>query len=324
MHLLHKKAPNLIHEWHDKNDLNFNQVHAYSCKKVWWIGNCGHEWIAAIGSRTQGSGCPYCRGLLPTNKNRLSILHPEITAEWNYNKNELTPDDFTEFSNKKVWWICKNGHEWIAKVSDRVVSKTKCPYCGSRKVCADNCLVVFSPTLTKEWHPTKNLPLTPYDVMPKSHKIVWWICRVCGNEWDASLNNRNKKSGQTGCPQCAGMYFKKQKLLYEQIRIIFPDAKIKYNYRHPDLRFKNTNAKMQLDIYLPELNLAIEYQGEHHFLPIVGEEKLTQSKDRDQQKRVACALYNIKLLEIDYNWNGDYRTVLKLLKDYTGCRCLIL
>lgn len=316
--LLKEKAPHLVSEWHNKNCISFNEAHAYSCKKVWWAGKCGHEWSATIGSRAQGAGCPYCRGLLPTDNNRLSILHPELANEWDYTKNKMTPVDVTEFSSKKVWWIGLCGHSWIARISDRTTHRTKCPYCSRRRVCATNCLAAFSPTLTKEWHPIKNKPVTPYDVMPTSHKIIWWICSQCDNEWAASVNNRNKRKGRTGCPQCAGMYFKKQKLLFDQIKIILPKVKIKYNYKHPDLRFKDTNAKMELDIYIPKLNLAVEYQGEHHFLPIVGEEKLAQSKDRDQQKRVACALYNIKLLEIDYNWDGDYRTVLDLLKDYRG------
>ena len=32
------------------------------------------------------------------------------------------------------------------------------------------------PELSKEWHPTKNGDLTPYDVTVGSHKKVWWIC----------------------------------------------------------------------------------------------------------------------------------------------------
>jgi hypothetical protein len=37
-------------------------------------------------------------------------------------------------------------------------------------------------------------------------------------------------------------------------------ANIHMNYRHPDLRFKDTAHRMELDIFIPPLNLAFEYQ----------------------------------------------------------------
>ena len=32
------------------------------------------------------------------------------------------------------------------------------------------------PHLVKEWHPTKNLNLTPKQVTSKTNKKVWWLC----------------------------------------------------------------------------------------------------------------------------------------------------
>ena len=29
-------------------------------KKIWWLGKCGHEWQAAVYSRSSGTGCPVC------------------------------------------------------------------------------------------------------------------------------------------------------------------------------------------------------------------------------------------------------------------------
>ena len=316
--LLLEKAPHLSNEWHPKNNLDFNKAHAYSVKKVWWVGKCGHEWHAAIGSRTQGAGCPYCGGFLPTDKNRFSILCPEFLAEWDYDKNVLSPGDVTKFSSKRVWWLCKNKHSWKTKIADRVINNSKCPYCIGKLVCETNCLAVVSPTIAKEWHYEKNKPLTPYQVLPKIHKEVWWICGKCGNEWIANINNRNKKTKPTGCPACAAMHFKKQKLLCDQVKLILPETKISYNYRHPGLRYRNTNAKMQLDIFIPKLNVAIEYQGEYHFLPIISQEVLVKRQEMDQEKREACAKYCIKLFEIDYTWNGDFRVVDNLLKEYVG------
>jgi hypothetical protein len=111
---------------------------------------------------------------------------------------EITPNLLG--SNKKVWWICTQGHEWQARVTDRNYRKTGCPYCSGYRVCVDNCLYTINPNLARQWHPTKNGPLNPKEVTPGSSKKVWWICSE-GHTWEAVVSNRN--SG-TGCPYCAG------------------------------------------------------------------------------------------------------------------------
>ena len=54
--------PELATQWHyDKNgDLTPKDFTKMSGKKVWWTGECGHEWEATIADRSGGSGCPYC------------------------------------------------------------------------------------------------------------------------------------------------------------------------------------------------------------------------------------------------------------------------
>lgn len=52
----------LTSEWHrTKNgSLTPLDVLPKSKKKVWWIGDCGHEWEASIDNRTKGNNCPLC------------------------------------------------------------------------------------------------------------------------------------------------------------------------------------------------------------------------------------------------------------------------
>ena len=66
-----------------------------------------------------------------------------------------------------------------------------------------NELSFLFPEVAKEWHPTKNDPLTPDMVTPGCNKIVWWLCSVCGHEWQTSVNHRTSKEKATGCPKCA-------------------------------------------------------------------------------------------------------------------------
>lgn len=61
--------PELAKEWHPtKNgDLTPGDVTAGSDKKVWWCCAKGHKWVATIGSRKTGVGCPKCKGEMQTS-----------------------------------------------------------------------------------------------------------------------------------------------------------------------------------------------------------------------------------------------------------------
>lgn len=197
---LAKNFPHLIKEWHpEKNgELTPYDVTTGSGKKVWWRCKNGHEWQAVVFSRANGKNCPYCSNQLVHINNCLATVHPVLAKEWHPDKNDnLTPYDVTTGSGKKVWWKCKNGHEWQTTIVKRY-SGNKCPYCTNKLTTSDNCLAAIKPNLAKEWHPEENGNLTPSDVIPGSTKKVWWKCDQ-GHEWQATIASRN--SG-TGCPGC--------------------------------------------------------------------------------------------------------------------------
>lgn len=96
----------LMAEWNwEKNiDIEPSQLTLGSGKKAWWICNKGHAWMAAIYSRNQGHGCPYCSGRYPVKgKNDLLTVNPTLACEWNYSKNnDLTPMDVLPSCGKRV------------------------------------------------------------------------------------------------------------------------------------------------------------------------------------------------------------------------------
>lgn len=53
-----------------------------------------------------------------------------------------------------------------------------------------------------EWSPKNKL--SPYDYCKSSRETVEWVCKECGWEWAASINNRTAKKNPTGCPACGG------------------------------------------------------------------------------------------------------------------------
>ena len=67
-------------------------------------------------------------------------------------------------------------------------------------------LQVINPTLSTEWHPTKNGSLTPKDVTPNSSKKVWWMCKK-KHEWKVRVAGRNLGAK---CPYCSGKLVTKE------------------------------------------------------------------------------------------------------------------
>ena len=141
----------------------------------------------------------------PLLGNSLAELNPELAKEWHPTENgDLTPYDVTPGSGKKVWWKCDKGddHKWESSVANRSKGRG-CAICRGFKVVHSNCLVTLNPELSKQWHPTKNGSLTPFDVTVGSDKRVWWKCdKGDDHEWEASVGNRHNL--ETGCPIFSG------------------------------------------------------------------------------------------------------------------------
>ena len=190
-------------DWKANAGLDPNTLTFGSNKKVWWICSKGHKWSTAIRDRIyRNFKCPYCYGRkVLTGFNDLATTHPKLAKEWNYEKNKtLLPSQVKAGSNKKVWWICSKGHEWLAKIGLRTYLKRNCPYCNHHTTLAGfNDLATTNPELAKEWNYEKNAPLLPTQVFEKSTKTVWWICPK-GHEYKRPIYNRRVGSG---CPVCS-------------------------------------------------------------------------------------------------------------------------
>ena len=197
--------PHIAQDWnHDKNgELRPTMVTAYSHKKVWWKGSCGHEWESSVYRRTQGDQCPICAGRrVLAGYNDLLSLHPDIAAEWDYDKNDpLKPNMVIETSQNQVWWKGKKcGHEWQARIDHRVLGNG-CPYCSGRyAINGISDLSTVNPELAAEWDEDRNAMLLPTEVTSQSHKQVWWRGQ-CGHVWQSAVYVRARGAG---CPFCTG------------------------------------------------------------------------------------------------------------------------
>ncbi len=79
----------------------------------------------------------------------------------------------------------------------------------------ENSLLYRFPDIAKEWHPTKNGNLKPENIPAGYTKRIWWKCRVCGEEWQASPNSRIDigRGKHHECPHCSMLKIKKGNLI---------------------------------------------------------------------------------------------------------------
>jgi hypothetical protein len=83
------------------------------------------------------------------------------------------------------------------------------------------------------------------------------------------------------------------------VEAVLPGVEIVRQARPPWL-----DARQSLDVFIPSLELAIEYQGEQHYLALDhwgGEAGLADRRELDERKRDACLRAGIRLIEWRYD-----------------------
>ena len=153
-------------------------------------------------------------------ENNLTITHPELCKEWDYEKNEKKPENYTYGSHAKVFWILnhtdlKTGKTFVFRWSDTIVHRTinnrGCPYLSGQAIYIGfNDLSTTNPEIAKQWDYEKNFPLTPQQVTACSgKKIIWkmdYIDPKTGKDfvfkWFDTIAHRTMEN--RGCPFISG------------------------------------------------------------------------------------------------------------------------
>jgi len=199
--------------------------------------------------------------------------YPHLVKEWHPTKNgDLTPNDITHGSHKKVWWLCSNGHTYSQQINNKTILKYGCPECSGRRASETNNLSTQYPEIVKEWHPTLNKDFKVTEVTYGSEKKVWWLCPK-GHSYKATINNRTLR--QSGCPQCSNQSSE------PEIRIL---TEFKYLFDNVVSRYKENG--IEIDIYLPKYKVGIEYDGEHWH-------KEKEEQDLDKNKLLITQRINL-------------------------------
>lgn len=130
------------------------------------------------------------------------------------------------------------------------------------------------------------------------------VCKMHG----VFLQTPDKHLGGTACPKCSNGVSRGEKAIQKIL-----DAKgIKYTTekRFPGLCGTTPNSRLRYDFWLPDHNLLIEYDGEHHFQPVQTKGRLTKkqaiirhkaTKVNDRKKNEYARKNGYNLIRIKYD-----------------------
>jgi len=94
------------------------------------------------------------------------------------------------------------------------------------------------------------------------------------------------------------------------IRAWLPQAQILEEHSicgHP-----STGQEITVDVFLPEHNIAFEYQGEHHYHEVTSNTlPTTIFEARDIEKLSICKQYGIDVVQVPYWWRGDIKDLVE-------------
>jgi len=291
------KAPWLESEWHPDNKENFCDVPYSSNIDRKWLCIKGHSWEASPNNRTskRATGCPWCPAISIIDK------APWLGPEW-HPDNKLSPKDVSYSSNTPRKWLCVKGHAWDTPPSNRTRKRnpTGCPWCSGNLVSEANSLKTKAPWLESEWHPDneESFENTAYgsDIKCK------WRCLPHGHAYWASPGHRTHSKNPSGCPECVRRCSRSELSIFDSVLG-------KYSDTVGGQRGLLKHKRSELDIYVPSLHKAIEFDGTYwHSLPGCAE--------RDARKNLQCAQAGIQLLRIpeaDYEANPS-GTIAKILQ----------
>jgi hypothetical protein len=228
---------------------------------------CGYEYYCSYSSFRK-SKCASCSEVL---KHSITKCR-EVAAL----KNGRCLSSVYNNAKELLQWECAKGHMWHANF-DNIKNKNK--WCA---ICAG--VSKHDLSFIKEF-----AGLMGGECLSKSYKNAHtklsWQCKK-GHTWMACFDSL--LNGKTWCPSCkTGRTVTKIK---DILCRIYPDYKILTEYNK--FGWLKNRRRMRLDLFVPEIKLAIEYDGEQHFKEVKifgGESKLKYIQKMDKIKNLKIA-----------------------------------
>lgn len=249
----------VFHWWdYSKNKKRPEDYPPASNFKAWFKCDIGHSFNTKISSvflntnKPSGS-CKICGSRIHylKNGNNIENKYPELIKFWLKEKNLGSPKDYPPQSSYKAWWNCSSCNIQFQKRIDLITdSKTvNCNKC-TEILREENKLKLPDkyPGLKKIWDTEKNNEKFELVRALSNPNLYWWKCEVHGSSKATVTRAKNKSY----CEKCVTINRTSEIELrfYFELKTIFKDI----------INQKTIN-KRQVDLFLPEEKIAIEFDG---------------------------------------------------------------
>ncbi len=231
-------------------------------------------------SHLSGSGCPKCG----SNNLTLSdfITRAEAIHKKRYDYSKVIYNKMSE----KVIINCSE-HGDFEQLPINHLAGSGCPDCGKTSL-----------TISEFINKSNKIHNNYYKYNKVNYiNLHTKVIITCPEHGDFKIRPTNHIYSKNGCPICNSSKGElKTKNSLDKLNIKYCEQK-----RFSDCKNK---AILPFDFYLPELNIAIEYDGIQHFKEVEffgGKEAFLKCKQNDIIKNEYCLSNNIKLIRINYN-----------------------
>lgn len=224
----------------------------------------------------QKQGCPKCAGRKLNNEEWIDRFKSVHGNKYDYSKVKFIDNE------AKVCIMCPEHGEFWQSPSKHYNAKQGCPKCGKRK--CEN-----AQKITKEEYIEKARKVHggKYDYSKieydNSHSKITIICPKHGEFQQLAYDHTNGH----GCPVCANLYSSKENEIYDFLAKELGEENV---IQHDRIIL---GGRKELDIYVPSLKLAIEYNGLYWHSEATGKDKWYH-----YDKMKACEDKGIRLIEI--------------------------
>lgn len=238
----------------------------------------------------QGKGCYKCgrqksgeilRNSLDDFIHRVSIVHNNKYTYEHINYKNL---------QSKIIVTCPEHGDFEVKASSHLYG-SGCPKCSEKYIDTQKFI-----EMANRIHNFKyNYDKTKY---VRSSDKVTITCKVHGD----FLQRASSHLQGAGCPKCL---LKSQTDLFEKLLKSFPEENILFEVTNKIVPWI---GRQRFDIYFLDYNIAIEYDGIQHYVPVErfgGKLGLNICKSRDELKEAQCKLNNCYLFRLKYNYTEE-------------------
>ena len=253
-------------------------------------------------------GCPKCKGEKVIEVHSYTFnKFLELAREKYGNKYDYSKANYINYETP-ITIICPIHGEFSTVPRIHLQAITGCPKCGREKAnkSESSNTEEFIKKASKIHFNKYNYSKVNYI---NNNTKVEIICPEHGSFLQIPANHL---SGQ-GCPKCRLV---NQTRLYNKLKRSFLDEEIIFEANNKTVSWLNTQ---RFDIYFPKYNIAVEYNGKQHYIPVEyfgGQLKFEIQQEQDELKRQKCKDNNCTLFEIKYDYNDeDYQELVNNIQE---------